>query len=788
MSDIFQAIEEFRDAGLRVTPLHIIKQGRCGCESESEHWDGVACKAIGKHPMRPKWTGQLKIDDGAVALWRSTYAGHGMGWVLDDQHIVIDIDPRNGGNESLKQLQTDLKIDLFELCTAIVRTGGNGIHFYFEKDPILSLGCKMPEKYKGIDIKQVGGFVVMPGSFHVSGNYYEWHSLKKSNLESLATLPQCLTDLLVKERVISKEKAVESGLGDLDQIIDMLSVLSPNMGYDNWVHVGMAIHSSTNGSIKGESAWDKWSSNGSNYKAGECSSKWHGFGKHTGNHIKMGSLVLMAESAGWTSQVDPLAMTHEQLQEIKNNWKQKKTDRDSLPSILDTSDIDLYRPQGLLGEIYKYIYSCSPFDNKNLTIASALFSLGSIVGRKYYIKEFSNITPNMITFCVAGAATGKGPILSSTKTIIKMAGLGRARHGDLKSTKDLLDAVQANQYAIYIMDEFGATMRKLDGTADHFDGSAEKVMEVFTAGDSDFGLSYARSEELREKWGKEVATLKKALKDGHFDDRGFVEKKLARARVFLKMFDNTLPHPFFALFGVSTPGSMKSAYTLKSAESGFLSRAMVFHESETNPRPRLDFNPPRIFPMGLEMSIKAVAVPKDDCPYGRIDSYGHDRVSLSIEPSALELINRSRDYFYDVAEHQKDHGLESLPRRSVDNVIKVCLCMGAESGKVTLDIARYAIKLAIHELETKISRVISTEGVESHDSLERTEGMISKITEICDSKTGATIKHLFNRCGDKKIPNASIQILVDSLVKTGKITEDTTGKIVKYKSAGYGLH
>lgn len=789
MSELFQIVQEFVDAGLRITPLHRIIQSRCGCETENPFWDGIPCVSVGKHPVKTAWQRQVVVEESGLSVWASIYAENGMGWVLDDQHIVIDVDSRSGGLQSLEKLQEDIGIDMFASCSAIVKTGGGGYHFYFEKDPLLSLGCKMPSQYKGIDIKQKGGFVVIPGSRHQSGADYEWQAASKSNLEKMQTLPKPLTDMLLREHIIARDYAQEAGIGDVEEIKDILTWLNPDMDYDQWTKVGMAIHSATNGSREGFDAWEAWSqkspekyNSSGNYS---CDYKWHTFGKKNGVTANMGSLIYMGESAGWKKNDISSYLTPERLKEISDSWKKKAEDRASVPSIMDNADIDIYNPPGILGMAYRYAYSCSPFENKNMTLASALFSIGCAVGRKYYLPGFSNVTPNIMAFCVAGAATGKGPILSATKAMVRAAGLGRTIRGDLKSAKDLLDAVQVNQYANYVMDEFGGTLRKMEGTADYFDGASEKLMEVFTAGSSDFGLSNDRSQALREKWGKEVNTLGAILKDGKFDsgDKDHLESKLKRAKFFMGLFDNQLPNPFFSLLGVSTPASMASAYSHKSAESGFLSRAMVFHEYETNPRPRPDFNPPEGIPSGLYMAIKSISFEKDECPYGRVDSYNSKREELKIDSDALEFLNRSREYLYDVAEQQKDNGLESLPRRTIDNAIKICLIMGAEHGNVTLLIARYAVKLALHEMNMKINKVMATEGVESHDKDEQAEGLTMKIMEICKAKSGATLKHLYNRCSSKKCPNTMIKALVERMVVAKYLVLDNSGKIEKYLAA-----
>jgi len=83
--------------------------------------------------------------------------------------VVVDIDPRNGGMESLRDLEDE--IGCFP-PTVQCTTGGGGIHFYFDAD-----GHKIRSRAgirPGIDIKAIGGYVVAPPSTLDTGGEYKW--------------------------------------------------------------------------------------------------------------------------------------------------------------------------------------------------------------------------------------------------------------------------------------------------------------------------------------------------------------------------------------------------------------------------------------------------------------------------------------------------------------------------------------------------------------------------------------------------------------------------------------
>lgn len=86
------------------------------------------------------------------------------GIVLSDSELVIDVDPRNGGDMSVQKLIEDipaLKTDLEKAPT--VHTGRKGTHYYFLKPPTIKIK-KSLKSYPGIDFLSKGQFVIGPNS------------------------------------------------------------------------------------------------------------------------------------------------------------------------------------------------------------------------------------------------------------------------------------------------------------------------------------------------------------------------------------------------------------------------------------------------------------------------------------------------------------------------------------------------------------------------------------------------------------------------------------------------
>lgn len=84
---------------------------------------------------------------------------------------VLDVDPRNGGKESLAKLITIHGKEF--LSNFEVITGGDGKHFYYALNE--SNYRSLPSHLgKGLDLLSGNKYVIAPPSIHVSGKAYKW--------------------------------------------------------------------------------------------------------------------------------------------------------------------------------------------------------------------------------------------------------------------------------------------------------------------------------------------------------------------------------------------------------------------------------------------------------------------------------------------------------------------------------------------------------------------------------------------------------------------------------------
>lgn len=151
---------DYAAAGIRVHPLNWRRpSGSCSC--------GRNCGAnAAKHPLLRRGSHDASADLDQVRRWLDRWPVANWGMIPPPGTIVVDVDPRNGGDDALAELQR-VHSPLPETLTA--RTGSGGLHYWFAyTGPVRGKLCT------GVDLKGPSGYVVAPPSVHISGRPYEW--------------------------------------------------------------------------------------------------------------------------------------------------------------------------------------------------------------------------------------------------------------------------------------------------------------------------------------------------------------------------------------------------------------------------------------------------------------------------------------------------------------------------------------------------------------------------------------------------------------------------------------
>ncbi len=172
--------------GLRVFPCHSVHDGECTCQRPN-------CRDQGKHPRTTHGFKDATTDPKVIRDWWTRWPDANIGIATGEGLVVIDVDPRNGGDQSLAELEAEFG----ELPRSWhVSTGGGGRHIYLS----IPAGIRIKKRQNwrnGIDIQGVGAYVIAPPSNHIKDGDYQWLQLQLPSpgamqpelLQALAQVP-----------------------------------------------------------------------------------------------------------------------------------------------------------------------------------------------------------------------------------------------------------------------------------------------------------------------------------------------------------------------------------------------------------------------------------------------------------------------------------------------------------------------------------------------------------------------------------------------------------------------
>jgi len=265
--------------------------------------------------------------------------GYNLGYALGKFIVVIDVDPRNGGMESLKKLRDKTGLKDLSNYYPTVMTGGGGFHYYC----ILPISIRPGDlrsnhkNYPGIDIKKHGGYVVIAGSTHPdTGTEYQFDT--SSPLKPGKKLPEI--DPGIAEIFTKRLKKAINGSGQtiskktLKRILKKLPIENYNTN-DLWYPILAASHNATGG--KGLEEFLTWSLSDPKFASDRnlIETRWNSL-KSKSNSITLNTLL--REALRYDS-LQSITSKHEVKKAFDDNVsiagkKKKKKAKEIVPSEL----------------------------------------------------------------------------------------------------------------------------------------------------------------------------------------------------------------------------------------------------------------------------------------------------------------------------------------------------------------------------------------------------------------------------------------------------------------------
>ncbi len=225
-----------------------------------------------------------------------TLGGHaGIDW--------LDIDRKNYDSQFACDCEVEKILDSVGQPTWVEQTGSGGYRIAVkpqEKPRFTNFATSENGPHVGEALSS-GRFTVLAPTIHPNGNPYQrldWadpaevESLEAIGIYQYRIRPVERNSPPISNRYVSKLNDFEL-TNERELASKLLEYIDPNLPYDDWLKVGMALESIGDDLL---SEWDVWSSQGSKYQPGECEIKWRSF---RGSGITIATLVYFAKLGGF---------------------------------------------------------------------------------------------------------------------------------------------------------------------------------------------------------------------------------------------------------------------------------------------------------------------------------------------------------------------------------------------------------------------------------------------------------------------------------------------------------
>jgi len=195
-SELLNAALGYAALGWRVFPIRcpvFTAFGvRCSCNKKD-------CRNPGKHSHILNFQSAASTNHNTIEGWWKERPDANIGIVTGrtSRIVVLDVDPRNGGGESLAELIKKYG-DIPNTITAL--SGGGGVHYYFSHPGGNIKSKAFGPDYPGLDIEADNGCIIAPPSLHKTREKYRWVEGLEPQCTEMAPLPGWILDQVRKKK------------------------------------------------------------------------------------------------------------------------------------------------------------------------------------------------------------------------------------------------------------------------------------------------------------------------------------------------------------------------------------------------------------------------------------------------------------------------------------------------------------------------------------------------------------------------------------------------------------
>lgn len=279
-------------------------------------WAVLPIRPGEKTPLISNWQDRATTEPAMIREWWARMPRAGIAiHCVNSGLVVVDVDPRNGGNATLAKIEA-AQGPLWGTGCLMARTAGSGSHYVFRAPE----GMELPHSLgPGLDLLHGNHYFIVAPSIGPSGKAYEWDQ-GPFDADALAAMP-VLPDWLqaaAHEQAAPRQLAYGDAENDsnalsvippqLEQdtpennyrIASMLEAMSPDVQYPDWFAWLCAIHST--GLSNARKIADRWSQGSGKYDSDAFARAWDSIKTDRARTVGLGSLHRAATAAGWIDQ------------------------------------------------------------------------------------------------------------------------------------------------------------------------------------------------------------------------------------------------------------------------------------------------------------------------------------------------------------------------------------------------------------------------------------------------------------------------------------------------------
>ena len=662
-----------------------------------------------------------------VRRWWTTSPECGIGIAIKPSGLVcVDIDPRNGGFETLEALESKHGALLSDV---LQYTGGGGEHRIFSASLVESLPGTLG---KGIDLKADGYFCAEP-TIHPNGNPYGWE-LSSNPVDGCipSTLLGWVRDL-GRGPFAAAPFIPAVRLVDPQQVADLRAALAtiPADDYHQWVNFGNAL------SELGQAGfllWDEWSQKSDKYSPAGVTAKWRSFKPGA---IQIESIFFEAQRVGWANPAGVAAMPEPVPIE---------TVKVLAPQVVPMPD-GLLRPPGVLGEVTDWINATSSKPQPMFAVQAALAFGCAVLGRRFATSQHN--WPTLYLLNIGKSASGKEHAKWAVEQLLEACNMphliGPASY---TSGAGVLSALHTQPSHLTVIDEFGKELERASVKND------TRIKDMLKT--------------LIEAWGRCHGVMRPA----GYSTFGLSQKDAE------SMQQRTIRNPALSMLAMTTPETFFDTIGSASARDGFLNRFLIV-ESDIGRQVRSAHATTASVPESVVAWAKAMHE-RSEGVVGHLPSVSPTPALVGLSGDALRLFADFDAHCLTRMDEHEIHGLAEMYGRSNEMAMRVALLLavgchrgGDDQVVIGRAHAQWAVDYVGFHADRTVTRLVSS----MHDSaFEAVKQQVMQCLMKAGER-GRTNRELYDYCRKVRGLSKRQQVeLMDSLMFVGKV------QLVKYPS------